>query len=94
LHNHGPSFPGLNLPPRNGGRGRGRRHKPQPFLNANNQVTISDRNHDHLHNPINNVLHLNLTPSKHFHAFINAAGGITTAGIYNLDFDNGSFHYV
>jgi hypothetical protein len=93
-HNHGPSFPGLNSPPRTGGRGCGRRHEPQPFLNANNQVTISDRSPGHLHAPINNLLHLNLTPSKHFHALINTAGGIATASIYNLDFDNGGLRHL
>jgi hypothetical protein len=94
-HNPGPSFPGLNSPPRTGGRGRGHRPDTQPLLNARNQVTISDRSSPgHLRAPINNLLHLNLTPSKRFHALTNAAGGIATAGIYNLDFDNGSLRHL
>jgi hypothetical protein len=92
--NPGPSFPGLNSPPRTGGRGRGRQHDTQPLLNARNQVTISDRSPGHLRAPINNLLHLNLTPSKRFHALINADGGIATAGIYNLDFDNGGLRHL
>jgi hypothetical protein len=56
--------------------------------------TISDRSPGHLRAPINNLLHLNLTPSKRFHALINAAGGIATASIYNLDFDNGGLRHL
>jgi hypothetical protein len=44
--------------------------------------------------PINNLLNFNLTPSKRFHALINAAGGIATAGIYNLNFDQGGLRHL
>jgi hypothetical protein len=94
FHNPGPSFPGLNSPPRTGGRGRGCQPDTQTHVNAQNQVTISDRSPGHLHIPINNLLHLNLTPSKRFHALINTAGRIATAGIYNLDFDNGGLRHL
>ena len=93
-HNPGPSFPGLNSPPHTSGRGRGRQPNTQTHINARNQITISDRSPGHLRAPINNLLHLNLTPSKRFHALINAAGGIATAGVYNLDFDNGGLRHL
>ncbi len=74
--------------------GYGRQPVTQTHVNAQNQVTISDRSPGHLRAPINNSLHLNPTPNKRFHALINAAGGIATVGIYNLDFDNGSLRHL
>jgi hypothetical protein len=94
FHNPGPSFPKLKSPPRTGGRGRGRQPDTETYVNARNQVTIPDRSPGHLRAPTNNILHLNLTPSKRFHALINAAGGIATAGVYNLDFDNGGLQHL
>ena len=95
--NPGPPFPALNSPSQGRGRGRGRGHQQdaqRPFLNTNNQITIADRSPGHLRAPINNLLNFNLTPSKRFHALINAAGGIATAGIYNLNFDQGGLRHL
>ena len=89
-----PSFPALNSPSQGRGRGRGHQQDTQPFLNTHNQVTIVDRSPGLLCAPINNLLNFNLTPSKRFHALINAAGGIATAGIYNLNFDQGGLRHL
>jgi hypothetical protein len=67
--------------------------KHPPFLNANNHVSIPNCSPGHLRSPINNLLHLALTPSKRFHALINAARGIAIAGIYNINFDQGGLRH-
>jgi hypothetical protein len=92
--NPGSPFPALNSPSQGHGRGRGRQQNAQPLLYIHNQVTIADRSPGHLRAPINNLLNFNLTPSKRFHALVNAAGGIATAGIYNLNFDQGGLRHL
>jgi hypothetical protein len=56
-----------------------------PYTNAQNHVQIPDQSLGHQKSPQRNLLNLNLTPSKQFHAIINAAGGIATA---QANFDN------
>jgi len=83
----------------NTGRGRGGRGRTtNPYTNAQNQVQIperiADRSLGHQRSPQCNLLNINLTPSKQFHAIINAAGGIATAGIYQANFDNDGLRHL
>ena len=76
------------------GRGRGRGNVvPTPFLNSGRQI-IQDRSLGHLRPPVANILKLNLTPTKKYHAVVNAAGGIASANIYHIDFDGGGLRHL
>jgi hypothetical protein len=75
------------------GRGRGR-GPTNPYTNSNKHVQIPDRSLGHQRSPQCNILNLNLTPSKQFHAIINAAGGIATAGIYQANFDHSGLRHL
>ena len=81
-----------NTPRPSRGRGRGGANPP-PLLNKGRQI-IQDRSLGHLRPPTLNILKLNITPTKRFHAVVNAAGGIASANIYHIDFDGGGIRHL